>query len=228
MVHFSINSTVQRWFSPIVSFCSQPTDYDRKISCTIISNECLSNVAFNTATNWTVFPLNMLGKWIKKRLEQLCKSILKILNHQNSCFTGWCYTPPSACSNRDSTVWQTRNGLFSSRISDGVHSFSYKTKRKNKMYRCCRLEWLQIAWYDFVWTEVSLVLDTLVTNLRLLLTSAASTAAKPTIHLWVVWKFLCQTSRALARSARRLENYRIRRVCHRAHHSLLKSVVEIL
>lgn len=131
-----------------------------EISCTIISNECLSNVACNTATNWTGFPLNIFGKWIKKRLEQLCKSILKILNHQNSCFTGWCYTPPSACSNRDSTVWQTRNGLFSSRISDGVHSFSYKTKRKNKMNRCCRLEWLQIAWYDFVWTEVSLVLDT--------------------------------------------------------------------
>lgn len=62
MVHFSINSTVRRWFNPIVSFCSQPTEYDRKISCTIISNECLSNVACNTATNWTGFPLNIFGE----------------------------------------------------------------------------------------------------------------------------------------------------------------------
>ena len=39
-----------------------------------------------------------------------------------------CYTPPSACSNNDTTVRHTRSGLFSSRISDGVQSFSYKIK----------------------------------------------------------------------------------------------------
>jgi len=56
--------------------------------------------------------------------------MLKIWN-PHTCYSVCvlvCYTPPSACSNNDTTVWHTRSGLFSSRISDGVQSFSYKIK----------------------------------------------------------------------------------------------------